>query len=201
MQLNKHKIYNYNTFNLFKVKINLNSCKYYHTDSRDHKFYEWMAGLVDGDGNFYYTESGKGNYFAITLDSRDKLALEEIKERFGGNIYSIKDANASRYMITNKKGLIDIIQAIYGLIRNPTRLNQMNNFCIRYGIELKKPLPLTFNSGWFSEFIDSDGSIYFNEASGQVFIAISQKNRFLLDPLINIYGGRVDIHNPKIESF
>jgi hypothetical protein len=109
-----------------------------------------MAGLVDGDGNFYYTESGKGNYFAITLDSRDKLALEEIKERFGGNIYSIKDANASRYMITNKKGLIDIIQAIYGIIRNPTRLNQMNNFCIRYGIELKKPLPLTFNSGWFS---------------------------------------------------
>lgn len=43
--------------------------------------------------------------------------------------------------------------------------------------------------------------MYFNEASGQVFIAISQKNRFLLEPLIDIYGGRVDILSPKIEAF
>jgi hypothetical protein len=34
-----------------------------------------------------------------------------------------------------------------------------------------------------------------------VFIAISQKNRFLLEPLIDIYGGRVDILSPKIEAF
>ena len=43
--------------------------------------------------------------------------------------------------------------------------------------------------------------MYFNEASGQVFIGISQKNKYLLEPLIHIYGGRVDISSPKVEAF
>jgi hypothetical protein len=186
---------------LFYLKINLNSCYNYHTDSSNHKFYEWLAGLIDDDGTFYYTESGKGNNFSITIDDRDKIALEEVKKRFGGNVYSIKNANASRYMISSKNELIALIHAINGLIRNPARLEQMNKFCIRYDIELKQPMPLIFNNGWFSGFIDSDGSIYFSESSGQVFIGISQKNRFLLDLLVNIYGGRVDVLSPKIGAF
>jgi hypothetical protein len=77
----------------------------------------------------------------------------------------------------------------------------MNKLCVKYNIELKYPKPLTFNNGWLSGFIDSDGSIYYNEASGQIFISLSQKNKFLLEPLIAIYGGRVDILSPKIEAF
>jgi len=40
-----------------------------------------------------------------------------------------------------------------------------------------------------------------NEQSGQVYISVSQKNNYLLLPLIKLYGGRVDIHSPKIEAF
>jgi hypothetical protein len=39
--------------------------------------------------------------------------------------------------------------------------------------------------------IDSDGSIYLNSQSAQVFITISQKNKLLLDPLVNLYGGSI----------
>lgn len=39
-----------------------------------------------------------------------------------------------------------------------------------------------------------------NEASGQVFISISQKNKYMLEPLIHLYGGRVDIQH-KVEAF
>jgi hypothetical protein len=66
---------------------------------------------------------------------------------------------------------------------------------------LKNPEPLTFNNGWLSGFIDSDGSIYYSESSGQVFISLTQKNKYLLDPLIALYGGRVDILSPKIDAF
>ena len=45
------------------------------------------------------------------------------------------------------------------------------------------------------------GSIYYSESSGQVFISVSQKNKYLLEPLIHIYGGRVDISSPKTEAF
>jgi hypothetical protein len=77
----------------------------------------------------------------------------------------------------------------------------MNKLCDKYKIDLKYPKPLTYNNGWLSGFIDSDGSIYLNEKSGQIFISITQKNRFLLEPLIHIYSGRIDILSPKIEAF
>jgi hypothetical protein len=52
-------------------------------------------------------------------------------------------------------------------------------------------LPLRFNNGWLSGFIDSDGSIYLNEKSGQIFISITQNNKDMLNPLVNIFGGKI----------
>lgn len=49
-----------------------------------------------------------------------------------------------------------------------------------------QPKPLTFYNGWLSGFLDSDGSIYFTESSGEVFISITQLDRDLLDHLIYI---------------
>ena len=77
----------------------------------------------------------------------------------------------------------------------------MNKLCEKFNIELKYSDNITFNNGWLSGFIDSDGSIYYSESSGQVFISVSQKNKYLLEPLIHIYGGRVDISSPKTEAF
>ena len=135
------------------------------------------------------------------MDARDKKALNEIKHKYGGTIKSISNANGVRYKLRHKKGLILLINDVNGLIRNPARLLQMNKLCVKYNIKLKYPDPLIFNNGWLSGFIDSDGSIYYSEASGQVFISLTQKNRYLLEPLIAIYGGRIDILSPKIEAF
>lgn len=49
--------------------------------------------------------------------------------------------------------------------------------------------------------LDSDGSIYLNESSGQIFISVSQKNKYLLEILLNVYSGRISIVSPKIEAF
>ena len=163
-------------------------------------FHQWLAGLIDGDGYFLLTKKGYTSC-EITMDARDAKALYEIKHKYGGTIKPISNASAVRYKLRHKDGLISLINDINGLIRNPARLLQMNKLCVKYDITLKYPGPLTFNDGWLSGFIDSDGSIYYNEASGQVFIGLTQKNRYLLEPLIAIYGGRVDILSPKIEAF
>ena len=138
-------------------------------------FNEWLAGLIDGDGHFILHKSGSARLY-IVMDIRDKGALYEILHRFGGSIRPIAGAKALRYNLSNKKGLIKLIEAVNGNIRNPARLLQMNKLCNKYDITLNYPNPLTYNNGWLSGFIDSDGSIYFSESSGQVFISATQKN-------------------------
>ena len=169
-------------------------------DSNYSKFNEWLAGLIDGDGYFILTKKGYTSC-EICMDVRDKKALYEVKYKYGGSIKPVSGAKALKYKLRNKKGLVYLINDINGLIRNPTRLLQMNKLCDKYEIDLKYPKPLTYNNGWLSGFIDSDGSVYLNEKSGQIFISITQKNRFLLEPLTHLYGGRIDILSPKIEAF
>jgi len=163
-------------------------------------FKEWLAGLIDGDGYFLLSKNGY-NSCEITMDARDKKVLYLIQHMYGGTVKQISNALAFKYKLRNRAGLIELINDVNGLIRNPTRLLQMNKLCVKFNIELKYSNNLIFNNGWLSGFIDSDGSVYYNEASGQVFIGISQKNKYLLEPLIHIYGGRVDISSPKIEAF
>jgi len=163
-------------------------------------FNEWLAGVIDGDGYFNLSKKAIAR-FTVVMDTRDKQVLYEIKHKFGGSIYTIANANALRYQLTGKKGLITLINAVNGLVRNPTRMLQMNKLCVKYEIELLYPKPLTYNNGWFSGFMDSDGSIYLNQTSGQIFISAAQKNKYLLEPLIQLYSGRVDIASPKTEAF
>lgn len=39
--------------------------------------------------------------------------------------------------------------------------------------------------------MDTDGSIYLNLMSGQLFITATQKNRFILEALVELYGGTI----------
>ncbi|PIM97072.1 hypothetical protein CDL12_30465 [Handroanthus impetiginosus] len=151
------------------------------------------AGLIDGDGHFLLSKTGTARLY-IVMDKRDIKALYNILHVFGGSIRPIANANAVRYNLSNKKGLIKIINAVNGEIRNPTRLLQLHKFCTKYDIELIYPKPLVYNN-------DSDGSIYFSESSGQVFISGTQKNIYILEPLITLYGGRIDAINTKGEAF
>ena len=170
------------------------------TDLKTLNFNEWLAGLIDGDGYFLLTKKGYVSC-EICMDARDKKALYLILHKYGGSIKSVSGAKAFKYKLRNKKGLLHLINDINGLIRNPIRLLQMNKLCNKYDILIKYPKPLTYNNGWLSGFIDSDGSVYLNEKSGQIFISITQKNRFLLEPLVSLYSGRIDIPSPKIEAF
>jgi hypothetical protein len=50
---------------------------------------------------------------------------------------------------------------------------------------------LSYYNAWFAGFFDSDGSIYINLLSDQILITVSQKNKFLLDSLVSLYGGTI----------
>jgi hypothetical protein len=127
------------------------------------------------------------------MELRDKHCLYQVKDKFGGQIKLRAGQNHLRYRLHHKEGLLKLILAINGLIRNPVRLIQLNKICDKYNINLIQSSPLNYNNGWLSGFLDSDGSVYLNLQSDQIFITASQKNKLLLDPLIELYGGQIYI--------
>ena len=156
----------------------------------DNKFNEWLAGLIDGDGCFQLTKKGYAS-LEIVMEFRDKNCLYQIKQKFGGSVKLRAGYNHLRYRLHHKAGLLSLINAVNGLIRNPNRILQLGRICDKYNIKLIDTKPLTFDNGWFSGFFDSDGSIYMDDKSGQLFLTISQKNKFILEKLVELYGGTI----------
>ena len=177
--------------------------KLYNSDmyplNTDKSFNEWLSGLIDGKGQLTISKKGYAN-FRIVLPEKDKFVLYIIKHKYGGSIKIISGKNAYRYKLHHKQGLIKLVNSINGLIRNPVKILQLNKICILYNINLKPTIPLTYNNGWFSGIIDADGSISLNEQSDQLILSITQKNRFILDPLNKLYLGRILILSSK-EAF
>ena len=154
------------------------------------EFNEWLSGLIDGDGKFFVSKKGYVN-FKIVMDKQDKFALYTLKHKFGGSIKEI--SSGLKYKLAHKAGLIKLVNSVNGLIRNPTIMLQLDKVCKLYNIKLEVSKSLTYYNGWFSGLIDSDGSIYYNEKSDQLILSVTQKNKYLLDPLVKLYSGRIEI--------
>jgi len=170
--------------------------------NKDTKFNQWLAGLIDGNGCFKLTKKGYAS-LDIVMEIRDKHCLYLIKQKFGGSIKLRSGIKWLRYRLHHKKGLLDLINAINGEIRNPVRIIQFNKICLNYKISLIQPIPLTYNNGWFSGFFDSEGSVYLNLnlnlLSSQILITASQKNNFILEMLVELYGGTIYIKKENFE--
>jgi len=153
-------------------------------------FNEWLAGVIDGDGCFLLTKKGYAS-LEITIQLRDVRCLNIIKHKYGGSIKVRANQNHLRYRLHNKKGLLNFIAGINGLIRNPIRMLQLSKICEKYDIPFYYPNKLIYYNGWLSGFFDTDGSVYLNLKAAQVYITVGQKNKLLLDPLKELYGGNV----------
>ncbi len=163
---------------------------------KDQRFIEWLAGLIDGDGYFYYTKIGSCR-LEITLDLRDEKCLYLIKQKYGGYIKLRSGAKAVRYNLHHKEGIIQILTDLNGLIRTPNRIEQFKKLCDRYQIIYKEPIKLEYNNAWFSGFFDADGSVKFNKANGTLSICAVQKNKLLIEELARIYNGKVYFHDKR----
>jgi len=136
------------------------------------------------------------------MNARDKNVLNLLRSKYRGLIKEISNGYSVKYKLINRQGIKALLEDINGLIRNPARLLQMSKLCRKFNMELKEFKPrIKFENGWFSGFLDSEGSIYYKESTGQVFISITQKNKFLLDLLVPTYGGRVDVCSTRKDAF
>ena len=81
------------------------------------------------------------------MDIRDEHALMIIKNHYGGSIKLRSGANALRYRLHHKSGLLRLIKDVNGNIRNSNRLLQLSRICDKYDLNLIYPDKLTYNNG------------------------------------------------------
>lgn len=156
------------------------------------KFNEWLAGLIDSNG---YLGVNKLNLTSceITIDLRDQRLLYLIKQKFGGSIKLRSGSNSIRYRLHNKKGMINLINAINGNIRNTKRLIQLHKVCSILNIPIILPYNLHKNSSWFVGFFDADGTISYSFKNKHPQLTISVTNKLLVDVemFVKVFGGYI----------
>jgi hypothetical protein len=169
-------------------------------DDTDLKVRQWIAGVIDGDGNFHISKKGYVE-LSVVMEPRDIACLYKLKQRYGGSVKATSHAKAIRFRLHHMAGIQQVISDVNGLIQNPVRLAQLTKVCNIYKIDINSTVKLNYNSAYLSGLIDSDGSVYYNKQSMQVFITVSQKGRELLDILVPVYGGTVRSSNKESSAF
>jgi hypothetical protein len=164
------------------------------------KLRQWIAGLIDGDGNFHISKKDYVELSVVT-EPRDIACLHKLKSRYGGSVKATSHANAIRFRLHHKAGIFSVIGDINGLIQNPVRLAQFKRVCLLYNVPILPIVELSYNNAYLSGLFDSDGSVYYNKTSMQVFITVSQKDRNLLDLLASVYGGSVHSANANKTAY
>ena len=135
------------------------------------------------------------------MEPRDIACLYKIKQRYGGSVKATSHAKAVRFRLHHMAGIQQVIKDVNGLIQNPVRLLQFKKVCNLYNVETIPSLELKYLSAYLSGLFDTDGSVYYNKKSKQVFISVTQKGRELLDILVAVYGGVVRSSNKNATAF
>lgn len=164
---------------------------------------QWLAGLIDGDGCLLISKAGYPSC-EITMGIEDERALLEIKQKLGGSVKLKTGAQALRYRLHNKAGMLDLVARINGHVRNSVRLKQLESVCLNLNIIMLQPMELTKSNGWFAGFFDADGTVtYSSNSKGgypQLTITVTNKYEVNVKYFSSVFGGKVYFFPPHPSS-
>lgn len=120
----------------------------------------YLAGLIDGDGHF-----NRARQLVLVFSSPDAFLAYYLKESLGyGNVKKVKDKNAYLLIVSNKEGMLRVINLINGKLRTEHRFNQVVNNVLsdtRYtdqNINFTMDSSKNFDNHWLAGFSDADAS-------------------------------------------
>ena len=139
----------------------------------DSKFWNWFAGIIDGDGNFDIRKIPNSNkkvlkQIRIKLHNRDIRILRRIQDHLHiGRIRADKNKPYSIYIVSTKETMMYILKNLNGLIR--IKVPGFKEACSLYNIDF---IVANYNIGlcdpYYAGLIDTDGSIVFNYAGNRI---------------------------------
>ena len=181
--------------------------------SKNIKFYNWLAGIIDGDGNFDMRKNSNKESnnnlilksIRIKLHNRDIRILKRIQNYLHfGKIRSDKNKPYSIYIISTKKEMSFIINQINGLIR--IKVPAFKKACFYFNIDYIEPNYIIESfDPYFSGLIDTDGSIIFNYTANRIECNLELKyntytSKLNFNNVIPYYKPNVYLRNKKNKS-
>ncbi len=146
---------------------------------------EWLAGVLDGDGNFdiqnLKSSSGKIKrtlkQIRITQHPRDADILARVKYLLGGSI----KPKGNRYIlwtISTKKLMLNCISLINGHMR--LKIPGFKESCELLGVTYKEAdYIIKEDSAYLAGLTDTDGSVVFNHPGNKIVLTLEfQQNEF-----------------------
>jgi ubiquinol-cytochrome c reductase cytochrome b subunit len=151
-------------------------------------FNQWLGGIMDSDGCFYLN---KNNYLSceISLSLRELDSLNKIKAKFGGAISKRVKENSFRWRLTKKNLIQQFLIALNGNIHY-----KKEKFEKVMGLYLPDVFLISNNAlsgAWLSGFFEGDGYVNINTNNYQITLSVSQKTKFILEKIQEIYGGNI----------
>ena len=161
----------------------------------------YLAGLIDGDGHF-----SKAQQLVIVFSSPDAFLAYYLKAKLGyGNVRKVKGRNAYLLIVSNKQGMLNVINLINGKLRTEHRFNQVVNNVLSHTRYADQSMNFTmdysnnFDNHWLAGFSDADASFQIkiikritrNKPEIRLNFQIDQKRELLLNMIKEYLGGNI----------
>ena len=134
-------------------------------------FFKWLAGVIDGDGNFDVRNINSKlvlKAIRIKLHNRDIRILSRIQNTLHlGRIRSDANKPHSMWIISKKEEMFFLINKINGLIR--LKVPGLKKSCDYLDIDfIEADYNIQANDPYLSGLVDTDGSIVFNYTGNRI---------------------------------
>jgi len=140
-------------------------------DLSNKEFFKWLAGIIDGDGNFDIRNVNSKiilKTIRIKLHNRDIRILSYIQNMLHmGRIRSDKNKPHSIWIISKKEEMLLLINNINGLIR--LKVAGLQKSCDYLGVDYKEAnYNIEPNDPYLAGLVDTDGTIVYNYAGNRI---------------------------------
>jgi len=163
----------------------------------------YLAGLIDGDGHF-----SSAQQLVIVFNNPDAFLAYYLKEKLGfGNIRKISNKNAYLLIVSNKEGILRVLNLINNKLRTKNKFDQVIKNILNHKSysEIKESIDFTLNltddlnNYWLAGFSDADASFQIkiikriNKKNKEIRLnyQIDQKNNDILVLIKNYIGGNI----------
>lgn len=167
----------------------------------DEQLGNYLAGLIDGDGHF-----SKIQQLVIVFSSPDAFLAYYIKKRLGhGKVKKVKGKNAYILVISNKQGILNVIDLVNGKLRTWNKFSQVIDNLLNNKSYKDLNLKFTMNNSnnfdnhWLAGFSDADASFQVKiinrvtrkKPEIRLNYQIDQKDDTLIKMIKNYLGGNI----------